>query len=1323
MPRFGEASPPDVAEHDHEEWTERFLAEALARGVIDIATRERLSAYLLTRTTPATVGAPPRPETPPSGPVRPEVPAPSYPPMPSIRPAPRPVRAPAPSPAAVWFARIREAVVSDVAVHGLAYLGVFLVFAGILGFLLFSFESLSTSARPYGELAIPTVLLGSAWFLRRRGAPVVATALGLVGGVLLPVVLFASYVDGAGFPPDFEGTDVGWAVIVTSIVLAAAYAALGARRRDISVRLLVAPMLWTTAWGIGLLLPGAGRATLEEWSAIQWGLVSVAVAATAVVVRVWPDPWWSRDARPSVIPGAALALGLTVLLDGAGGWSAGPLLLAGLSTLVTSEAVADRLGVGLTQAVQPALLWLGLAGLRLWAGEGWTGPVVVVASLALLEWQDRRRPGAVPVIGGGIGVAAGIVLSLRAGVADPWSPVAAVGAVAAWAHVRRLRPLTSMATDDGRFVTAAIAALAPAGLAVALVGALPDGVAFVVLGVAALLVALGVRGIAPADPFLGPWALVSTVALGGTVAVWPLSTTAAASALGLSTAAVAVVPAWRFVRAWAAVAGGAGTLAFGLAAAGVEADVSAAIVAFVALGAAGVLTWGRTAVLAHVAFACWAAGSVAAGILATLDVGWWLVAAMAVWTVAVVSVTAAVEVRDVGIARVLTDAARAAELPEGAEVGRRLPPLLALIGVAGTLLVAADVDGVLASDPAVVAVGVGALSVLEAAGTWLVRRRVPLVHVLADGAFVLALGAAFGSVLVDEAAGPSAITLALAIGTVLVTTPAARRPLMTWAAWIMSGGLVIRLAQLTDAATRDAPLFVAAWSAVLGLGALALDDARAGRRAAGEFVRTPWLLAPAAIGVAVFPIALTLSLTGSDARIALVCLAGAAVTAVGAALLRLGSVTAISYALVSSATALSLPWSPLDHPWLGVAWAALLGAAAWALRDLSASLPLERRWDAPAAAVGLGCAAVALWWSIPAGEVATTWALAGVVALVIAGVLRSAAWAGGAVVLLEVGAGDAGHGWSALALGAGALGLAAIARRLGHERALVRIGVQAVAAGFALGALLQLTLLAEWSWTVLAAIALAAALAATAAALLLHERDEVWAVQCGFVALAMQGLGTAAAVLVWPERGPAVAALLAAAVETAAAGVVLDVAVLAMASPLLVCGAWLAGIGDLIEGDPMWWTVPFGLALLVVAGIGRWFGRRRGATGFDPSLVFLEVLGMATLLIPPLVQVVVRSSLDGVLAIGVGLALAAWGTVTKVRRRLFVGVCGVVAAGVLMIAGPIAELVPKIERPLMWALIVVAGIVLLIVATSLERGRARLSAALKRLDELLGDWE
>src|SRR6266542_1375867 len=104
-------------------------------------------------------------------------------------------------------ARLRRAwgpVASDIGVHGLAYLGVLLMFAGTLGLALFSLHSVNTSLRPLAEVALPLVLLVSSWFLARRGAPLVAASLGLLGGAVLPVLVFASLLDGSSIPPDLE---------------------------------------------------------------------------------------------------------------------------------------------------------------------------------------------------------------------------------------------------------------------------------------------------------------------------------------------------------------------------------------------------------------------------------------------------------------------------------------------------------------------------------------------------------------------------------------------------------------------------------------------------------------------------------------------------------------------------------------------------------------------------------------------------------------------------------------------------------------------------------------------------------------------------------------------------------------------------------------------------------------------------------------------------------------------------------------------------------------------------------------------------------------
>ena len=458
---MGRGDRPDVDRAV--DWTERFLSEAFASGDLSAATYRRLLTRLEVRRER------PQPKVPVATGAQKAGAPPPIPPMPAYRPAPpsvapvpgrrRHVSVPAPpmtpSPVRDWVSHVREAIASDLAVHGLAYLGVLLVFAGALGFFLFSFGTLSHAVRPYAELAIPTVLFGSAWYLRRRGAPVVATAMGLVAGVLLPVVLFASFVDGVAFPPEMQGNALAAAVAVTSLLLAAAYSAVAIKWPDASVRFLVAPMVWTALWGVGLALEPGQVVRLNEWAPWPFALAAIGVTLTAAFARARPEAKASRDASPSLIPGALVTLGLGLLLARSQGWPWEPTAVVCLASLVTSELVAPRLAATLVQVAQPMLLWVAVAALALDQGNVTAGIVGVIGSLVLLEWQASRRPGVIPMVAGVLGVAAGIGLTS----VDPWATVAAAGLTATWAHVRRIRPIAGPKAARIAAVAFAVAAL------------------------------------------------------------------------------------------------------------------------------------------------------------------------------------------------------------------------------------------------------------------------------------------------------------------------------------------------------------------------------------------------------------------------------------------------------------------------------------------------------------------------------------------------------------------------------------------------------------------------------------------------------------------------------------------------------------------------------------------------------------------------------------------------------------------------------------------------------------------------------------------------
>jgi hypothetical protein len=208
-----------------------------------------------------------------------------------------------------------------------------------------------------------------------------------------------------------------------------------------------------------------------------------------------------------------------------------------------------------------------------------------------------------------------------------------------------------------------------------------------------------------------------------------------------------------------------------------------------------------------------------------------------------------------------------------------------------------------------------------------------------------------------------------------------------------------------------------------------------------------------------------------------------------------------------------------------------------------------------------------------------------------------------------------------------------------------------------------------------------------------------------------------------PRRDLLEVALPVAGVQTAALGIVLRRPEPLYLSPLLFCGAWLLFASEALTGEAQWFTVPVGIAVLSVVGIGRTAQRRTGKPVPTPELLALEYLGMAFVVGDGLVESIVVSPWRGLFALAFGLGLAVWGALTKVRRRTFFGAGAAALALALMVGGPIARLVPKVTGPALWVVLAVAGVVLIAVATGLERGREKVAAAMRRLDTLTEDWE
>lgn len=1447
----GGAAAGDELELAHLHYVEQFLDRARAERTISaaayrvlagrVAARQERLAMSAAATAEALAARPrvppaavvgPAPVTPPAVPPEPVV-APLPVPAPRPAPAPPPKQAPPPGAARRWWRSGMHSLRSDLAVHGLAYLGVLLLFAGLFGLVAFSFGSVRREFRPVAELVVPVAVLASAWLLGRRGLATPARALVLLGGLLIPVAAIASLVDGAPIPPDPAGIPLVVALTAVSAAVSSAYAGWWRWHRSTPLRQLVAPALWLAvamaALGFRDPIPaGEGIVTPRPW---QIAAVLTAITLTLAVPRL-------RAARPfaaALFPAAFVGLGIAALLEGfaagVAGWPAVPVAVSGAAALLALELCDRQIPATPRVVMQGAVA--ALTGFGLWPGlgAGWAGAVAAIAGLLVLErGLERAVPG--PALLAPIVVA---VAGIGAAIGTPWALLTASVAGSGWAHARRLWP--------GRWPFPAmlltiVAAIAPAGVIAGLLRALPAGQGAATAGMLVLAGAVLVRILGrPADSFWSWWVPAAAIAVAAATAGQPA---AAGFVVAAATAAVALAlsPAPAVVRVWLAGAAAIWAVLRIFEAAGVSFRVQMVAVAGAGLAAVAVAAWRREAAAGHVGMfghlaglACWPAAAYAAG---SLD---------AAAPTAVLGLAAASAV----ITTVAQEAGHASVPDLLVRCGGRLAS-----GAAGQGRAA--VEGVLRHAPAAVAavlLPAFAAEVLGLAGfggreAWLPvgLTALALSYVLLARpllrwhrvARVLADVGAWGTVAaaaVCRHRDPALVALAGVMVTPVLQVPALRRRVTGWVAWAASVPFAVLVANLAGLPLSYWYAVTFGWGAVLLLGGLIADGVLAGRRRPGQIIRVRSLVAPVVAGGLASAAGLAGSVGGSSRTAGWMLIAGAAVLVVAGVLLRMGVLGGAAAVMALAGASLVLPWNLRDRPWLLLAGAAVLLAAAHFTAPRTEPAPSPWfRWDLSLFVVAHVAALTAVGLAVMAGvAIAETTAGCGALAIAVAVRLRRWPWAVAGTVLILAGAAEAGAGWACLAFAGLSIASTVVAARSeGRLRLLLQVAGALAAVGawgtglvwrdatlstavelssLAAGGLTLLSAVAarvtgaarEWArvWggtalalTVAAAAALAgpqvpsgagqfAAAGLAAAALgcglaaaplrvaLLRESAAAGAVAAGLAwvygisagldvltwGAVVVGVAASASVLTpWLRKGTAVWVRPALIADVAATGIalgagsaalpdrhllipafvlagVLAVAlaaglhrpVLAATVPIPLCAAWLTYASEALTGQPQWLTVPLGVAILAVAVLLRSARRAAGRPVATPDVISLEVTGMGLVVGTFLVQSVTRSPLYALIGAGLGLVIAGWGALTRIRRRLLGGTIAVAASLLLLIVVPLVSLVPHWGGVAVWLALAGVGLVAIVAAALLDTTRSAIRRGITRLTELTRGWE
>ena len=1155
-----------------------------------------------------------------------------------------------------WWERTRETVGSDLAVHGLAYLGVLLLFAGLLGFVIFAYADVSQWARPVAEVAVPATFFLAAWLLSRRGSSLVPRLLVLLGSAVVPIVVITAFVDGAPYPSDLSRGALQWTLGLSLLAIAAVYAVLAERHPTSLIAYLVAPIAWLGTVYLASMTAAdwvGGRDDVVTPRSWQMAIVSVVVALTAVLVRLLPERRVVTTTSAVVLPGMLVVDALLLLAAGNEGWPRWPVFVACLAAAVTIEAQARRMPSEWVGLVEIGLVLVGALVVLPEFQLGWWAVGVTATMIAVAEFEGWRRPS--PSTTAIALVPAAVTFLLAATV--PWPALLAACGVHAYAMTRRHWRVTWMVPAE---VLTGVMMVTPLIAALALVQLIEPSVAFVVCGALllawALVLDLPVRvdprwklwtpivavGLLAAPPFLihdGAW--YGTVLIGAALA----TATLFATPLEVRVRALLVVPAVVWVSA--------------LAADWLEIEPTVQVATLAVAGALLVVAvcahrfvsgevlhaYGLVAVLAGTG----AAAGLGGGPALTVGLTACLVAFLAT------AVADLVAVSPIGGVVDEVTGARSMEKVSTFAVAVTVPVIVAqvLVDLAGLEILSATV--------LLAIVVTGLVEVIAG-------RTLPIPDIPRRTVAVLGLALTAPAVAVTGW-WQAALAYLLALAAIAVFEPVQRREWLVWVAWFE--GMLATSHMVGHFA--DEPGSYSVVMLVLGVSmttaVLAIARVAADRHDEPVRLPRPALRAAAAVGLVATGIACTSAIVAGQGWWGSAAIVLAAATATWAILIRLPYLTIASWPLLGVGVGAVVPWQAVEHPWSLTMWGAATVAAAAVIRRTADRGRLLGLWHLPALGVGLAWSAIglALVMQDPFGE--GTWTLSFMVVaatlLFIAVERAQAWWALGSVVAVDIAAADASLRWLSLALAVEAVALLVAAVKTAPP---VRWGLNGASMGCTVGAWVAYLATVDWLFTTRMAVSAlvgASIVLIVATVMRLAELEVEWPVPwalAGVVAVSMASFSVHRDVQGWDElaRMLVVAWLLVAA-GLAVAAARTHVALRYLSFVAVLLAGVLAWVGYEPTATVVVWVATVTGGVMITAALMAWTWHEDSEWAM-PFLAFAAVLdlianGVAmnempdrTLLVPVLVVIglelaivgVMRPALVGALLLSPIVFLGAW---------------------------------------------------------------------------------
>jgi hypothetical protein len=281
--------------------------------------------------------------------------------------------------------------------------------------------------------------------------------------------------------------------------------------------------------------------------------------------------------------------------------------------------------------------------------------------------------------------------------------------------------------------------------------------------------------------------------------------------------------------------------------------------------------------------------------------------------------------------------------------------------------------------------------------------------------------------------------------------------------------------------------------------------------------------------------------------------------------------------------------------------------------------------------------------------------------------------------------------------------------------------VAAVAAAWFAAAMAAEALGADRAQLVVAAAAIALGATLAVVTLSVAQRANSWVPPLEVTAAA----GTLIAWLLVDRDRPTLVAtgLLLTGTELAAFGVTRRQSALLLASPWALCGAWLVVARSSIDDGAVWITVPVGLTVLVTVALAR---RQRHDDGHEPGsrlLSTLEFIGVALMVVTPITEAITTNLAHVAVSLTIGVGIAAWGVLTRVRHRLAAGAVVIAISLLVLVLVPMVDLTRRITGSGIWLALAAVGLAAIVIAALLERSRRVARRAVQQLRDVTNGWE